>query len=88
MNIEGFRQFLLPRQLPDGQVEQHIRIVSRFEAYVASLNPPMTLESASAEAAQRPRSLRAVAPATDSPHGAGSTRFPTGWVAAKVAFPL
>lgn len=52
MNIEGFRQFLLPRQLPDGQVEQQILIVSRFEACLASLNPPMTLENASAEAAQ------------------------------------
>jgi len=52
MNIEGFRQFLLPRQLLDEQVEQHIRIVSRVEAYLASLNPPMTLENASDEAAQ------------------------------------
>lgn len=52
MNIEGFRQFLLPRQLPDEQVEQHILILSRLEASLASFNPPMTLENASAEAAQ------------------------------------
>jgi hypothetical protein len=52
MNIEGFRQFLLPRQLSDEQVEQHILITSRLEAYLASLNPPMSLENASSEVAQ------------------------------------
>ncbi len=52
MNIEGFRQFLAPRQLSAEQVEQHIQITSRFEAYLASLNPPKTLENASGEAAQ------------------------------------
>ncbi len=52
MNIEGFRQFLLPRQLSDGRVEQYILIVSRFETYITRLKPPMTLENASGEAAQ------------------------------------
>jgi hypothetical protein len=52
MNREGFCQFLLPRQLSDGQVEQHMLIASRFEACLASLNPPLTLETASGEAAQ------------------------------------
>lgn len=31
MNIIGFRQFLLQRQLSAEQVEQHIRITSRME---------------------------------------------------------
>ncbi len=52
MDIEGFRQFLLPRQLSAEQVELHIAIISRFEARLAGLNPPMTLETASGEAAQ------------------------------------
>jgi hypothetical protein len=52
MDTQGFRQFLQTRKLSPDQEEQHIAITSRFEEYLGSLYPPLTLESANAEVTQ------------------------------------
>jgi len=50
MDQQGYRRFLQTRKLSDDQIEQHIAIVLRFEAFLSSCQSPTTLEQASARA--------------------------------------
>ncbi|MBE0698444.1 MAG: hypothetical protein IH586_16125 [Anaerolineaceae bacterium] len=52
MNKQGFQEFLLNRKLNGEQVAQHIEITAQFERYLGSLIPPLSLETATAEATQ------------------------------------
>ncbi|MBN2148764.1 MAG: hypothetical protein JW726_15355 [Anaerolineales bacterium] len=52
MDTQGFMQFLQTRKLSDEQMAQHIAIVAQFESYLSTLTPPISLETASAEATQ------------------------------------
>jgi hypothetical protein len=52
MGQPGFRQFLQPRQLSEEQLDQQVASVEKFEAFLNTAQPPVTLAQADAPITQ------------------------------------
>lgn len=52
MNRQGFEQALRARRLTEEQINQHIGIVERFDAFLKAAQPPLQLDQATADAAR------------------------------------
>ena len=52
MDTQGFRDYLQGHGIAEEQIDQHIKVINRFEAYLQDQETPAVLESAGAEATQ------------------------------------